>query len=271
MEVGAVTRPIVRANRYFFSKREGNQNQPVVYWREGYKGESKVLIDPARLDRVGSDHGRVVFAVAGRQAARLRHVSRRRREHDAASARGRRSADARPRDSRQDPGARLAARRLGIRLSEPEEPQGSVHRPGALSPDAAPIDARTALLFRQYTKPRKTPSWRRPGDRSAACRATAAGSCSATGSTRSRTTCGWSTSIAFSPTGRIDKTVVTVGADGQAVGTVIDGTLFIHTTKGAPRGRIVAARASQPDRRTGGTSCRSAPTRSSRRCRSARA
>ncbi len=50
----------------------------------------------------------------------------------------------------------------------------------------------------------------------------------------------------FLATGRIDKTVVTVGADGQATGTVIDGTLFIQTTKGAPRGRIVAASASQP-------------------------
>ena len=53
MEVGSVTPPIVRANRYFFTKREGNQNQPVVYWREGYKGESRVLIDPARLDDSG--------------------------------------------------------------------------------------------------------------------------------------------------------------------------------------------------------------------------
>jgi prolyl oligopeptidase len=53
MEVGAVTRPIVRADRYFFSKREGNQNQPVVYWRQGYRGESKILIDPARLDESG--------------------------------------------------------------------------------------------------------------------------------------------------------------------------------------------------------------------------
>ena len=33
MEVGSVTPPIVRGNRYFFTKREGNQNQPVVYWR----------------------------------------------------------------------------------------------------------------------------------------------------------------------------------------------------------------------------------------------
>src|SRR5262249_5891281 len=42
----------------------------------------------------------------------------------------------------------------------------------------------------------------------------------------------------FLKSGVIDKRVVTVGVDGQALGTVIDGTLFIRTTKGAPKGRI---------------------------------
>jgi hypothetical protein len=34
MEVGSVSAPAARGNRYFFSKREGTQNQPVIYWRE---------------------------------------------------------------------------------------------------------------------------------------------------------------------------------------------------------------------------------------------
>jgi prolyl oligopeptidase len=53
MEVGSVTAPTVRGNRYFFSRREGSQNQPVIYWREGYKGADRVLIDPAKLDATG--------------------------------------------------------------------------------------------------------------------------------------------------------------------------------------------------------------------------
>ena len=57
MEVGSVTRPIVRGNRYFYTKREGNRNQPVVYWREGYNGRNTVLVDPARLDASGPDDG----------------------------------------------------------------------------------------------------------------------------------------------------------------------------------------------------------------------
>ncbi|GJQ29765.1 MAG: prolyl endopeptidase [Phycisphaerae bacterium] len=53
MEVGSVSAPSMRGTRYFYSKREGNQNQPVYFWREGYKGEPRVLIDPAKLDPSG--------------------------------------------------------------------------------------------------------------------------------------------------------------------------------------------------------------------------
>ena len=35
MQVGAVSAPAVRRNRYFFAKREGTQNQPIYYWRTG--------------------------------------------------------------------------------------------------------------------------------------------------------------------------------------------------------------------------------------------
>src|SRR6185295_16871165 len=51
----------------------------------------------------------------------------------------------------------------------------------------------------------------------------------------------------FLKSGKIDKKVVTAGVPGQAQGTVVDGTLFIQTTKGAPRGRVVATSAAQPD------------------------
>ncbi len=51
----------------------------------------------------------------------------------------------------------------------------------------------------------------------------------------------------FLKSGAIDKKVVSVGVSGQAQGTVIDGTVFIQTTKGAPRGRIVATSAAQPE------------------------
>lgn len=53
MEVGSVSAPGMYGTRYFYSKREGTQNQPVYYWREGSRGTPRVLIDPAQLDPSG--------------------------------------------------------------------------------------------------------------------------------------------------------------------------------------------------------------------------
>ena len=53
MEVGAVTAPVMRENRYFYTRRDGSENQPVVYWRDGHDGADHVLVDPAVLDPSG--------------------------------------------------------------------------------------------------------------------------------------------------------------------------------------------------------------------------
>ena len=43
--------------------------------------------------------------------------------------------------------------------------------------------------------------------------------------------------------------VVSVGTPGRAAGTVIGDTLYLHTTKGAPRGRVMAVGVAQPEQR----------------------
>jgi prolyl oligopeptidase len=53
MRVGTVAAPAMRADRYFYMKRDGDQNQPVLYLRIGYKGAPRVLLDPAKLDPSG--------------------------------------------------------------------------------------------------------------------------------------------------------------------------------------------------------------------------
>jgi prolyl oligopeptidase len=53
MQVGSVAPPAMRADRYFYFKREGEQNQPLLYLRIGYKGKPRVLLDPAKLDPSG--------------------------------------------------------------------------------------------------------------------------------------------------------------------------------------------------------------------------
>jgi prolyl oligopeptidase len=53
MEVGSVSAPQMREGRYFYGKREGNQNQASVFMRVGARGEPRLLLDPAKLDASG--------------------------------------------------------------------------------------------------------------------------------------------------------------------------------------------------------------------------
>jgi prolyl oligopeptidase len=51
-------------------------------------------------------------------------------------------------------------------------------------------------------------------------------------------------------TGEVRRRVVSEGAEGTVTGTAIDGTLYLHTTVGSPKGRVVAADVDRPDRTT---------------------
>ena len=53
MEVGAVSAPRMRGSRYFYSKREGTENQARIFVREGYAGTPRLLLDPNTLDAKG--------------------------------------------------------------------------------------------------------------------------------------------------------------------------------------------------------------------------
>jgi len=53
MEVGTVRAPTMRENRYFYTKREGDQAQAALYLREGAFGEPRVLLDPNTLHDEG--------------------------------------------------------------------------------------------------------------------------------------------------------------------------------------------------------------------------
>lgn len=49
LKIDTISAPIARGNRYFFTKRLADQNQPVVYMREGLNGRDEVLIDPNKM------------------------------------------------------------------------------------------------------------------------------------------------------------------------------------------------------------------------------
>lgn len=54
LAIGALSVPTPARGRYFYQRRDGRQNQPVLYVRDGIEGEDRVAIDPNTLDPAGT-------------------------------------------------------------------------------------------------------------------------------------------------------------------------------------------------------------------------
>ena len=54
LDIGSLGTPEPAKGRYFYTKREGKQNQPILYVREGLHGKDRVLFDPNELDKEGT-------------------------------------------------------------------------------------------------------------------------------------------------------------------------------------------------------------------------
>src|SRR5262249_53770876 len=59
LSIGFCASPAVRttrggARRYFHQRRVGGQNQPILYVRDGLRGEDRVLLDPSSLSSDGT-------------------------------------------------------------------------------------------------------------------------------------------------------------------------------------------------------------------------
>ena len=54
LAIGVLSVPTPVRGRYFYSRRDGRQNQPVLYWREGVDGEDRVAVDPNALNAAGT-------------------------------------------------------------------------------------------------------------------------------------------------------------------------------------------------------------------------
>jgi prolyl oligopeptidase len=54
LEIGFQGTPAPVKGRYFYTRREGKQNQPVLYVRDGLKGKERALLDPNQLAADGS-------------------------------------------------------------------------------------------------------------------------------------------------------------------------------------------------------------------------
>jgi prolyl oligopeptidase len=54
LSIGALSVPTPARGRYFYQRRDGRQNQPVLYVREGVAGEDRAVVDPNALDPAGT-------------------------------------------------------------------------------------------------------------------------------------------------------------------------------------------------------------------------
>jgi prolyl oligopeptidase len=54
LSIGSVGVPEIAGKHYFYTRREGMQNQPVLYVREGLNGKDRVLIDPNQFAADGT-------------------------------------------------------------------------------------------------------------------------------------------------------------------------------------------------------------------------
>ncbi len=54
LAIGSLSVPSPARGRYFYQYRDGRQNQPILYVREGAEGADRVLLDPNRLNAEGT-------------------------------------------------------------------------------------------------------------------------------------------------------------------------------------------------------------------------
>jgi prolyl oligopeptidase len=54
LAIGVLGVPVPIKGRYFYLRRDGSQNQPVLYWREGVAGADRVAVDPNALNPRGT-------------------------------------------------------------------------------------------------------------------------------------------------------------------------------------------------------------------------
>ena len=54
LAIGALSTPTPAHGRYFYQRRDGRQNQPVLYVRDGVDGADRVAVDPNALDPAGT-------------------------------------------------------------------------------------------------------------------------------------------------------------------------------------------------------------------------
>jgi prolyl oligopeptidase len=246
MQIGAVTAPAMRGRRYFYSRREGDQNQPRIFVRESAFGDDRLLIDPETFDPTGLTT--VEWISPSRDGALLAFGTYRSGDENTTL----RLMDV---DS-----ARVLPLEIPSKVQSPfwlPDASGFVYQnlKDAADPYSGQVlfhrmgtdPAADPVLFRQFTpeeNEKLATTWGPFGALSDDGRWLLLGYFVDTISNDL-----WLADFAeFLRTGTLTRVPVSVGEPGAATGTVVDDVVILHTTKGAPRGRIVRAPAATPGR-----------------------
>jgi len=246
MEIGAVTAPVMRGSRYFFTRREGHQNQPLVYWREGPAGQDRLLIDPAAIDASGltavewispSDDGRLL--AYGTYRAGDENTTLKLLDVDT----GHPLPLEIPNKTQAPDWLPDSSGFVYHNLADPNDPYSG--RIMFHSRGTDPVS--DVLLFRQFTAAedeKLATTWGPFSTLSRDGRWLLLGYWVDT-----RSTDMWLVDFArFLRTGQVERVPLTTGEPGLVVGTVIDDIVWLQTTKGAPNGRVVAVPAASASR-----------------------
>ncbi len=54
LAIGVLGAPAPAHGRYFYLRRDGTQNHPVLYWRDGLEGDDRIAVDPNALNQAGT-------------------------------------------------------------------------------------------------------------------------------------------------------------------------------------------------------------------------
>jgi prolyl oligopeptidase len=246
MEVGTISAPRMRGNRYFYGKRDGDENQARVFVREGWNGKPRLLLDPNTLDAKGlvtiswtspDPAGRfLAFGMyrAGDENSTLYVL-------DVDS--GRWLADEIPgKVGGVDwlPDSTGFFYRSLENVKDPYSGQVMFHRLGS-------HPRQDVRLFRQYTKEQDAKLATTYGPGFSASEDGRWGLLSyATGTSTNDL---WAIDLdRYFRTGEFLKTDVIVGSESTSRGPVLGDSLYLHTTDGAKNGRVVAVDLNAPAR-----------------------
>lgn len=254
MEVGSVSTPMMTGEagnakaRYFYSKREGTENQARVFVREGFNGTPRLLLDPNTLD----DKGLVTVSwyAPSHDGKLLAYGTYRAGDENA-------TLHVLDVETGKNTGLEIPNKVSGAdwlpdgsgfvyrNLADSANPySGQVLFRSSLKADA---NAKDSLIIRQFTEAENKALATTYGPWGGLSKNGAWGLIGYSTDTRNNDL--WAFDFkAFRETGEVKKIDIMVGDKSENSGQVVGDTLFLTTTNEAPNGRVIAIDLKNPSK-----------------------